>query len=250
MKKSSVIVTAVFGAAFLLVNTVLREYIIIHAHYSTWKSYSTVSLALFAVSAAFTVFKAVSKAKKAKDAKIETAKQELEEESKKREKKREINTPEGVYKYICYELMSDKEITPECHRLLSQLDDMNKAQAKLDNLLDMNDMTGLEQSKIVLQRIEDDMCSECRTLINKYIVGGAAPFKQNVEKSYNLNAKRLEKVQALLNTMAEYANGKISGSDATAFLESYMSVIQDEMSDSSRYQTLQIQNEKDRWNRI
>ena len=229
---ASMIAAVVFGILFLLVSVVLREQIIIHLHYSTWKTCRTAALVPFAAFALLSIILGISYANASGKEKKELIKKELEQESRRREKKREISTPEVIYQYIRDELLPDQEIARECRGLLSQLDQMNKAQEKLDHLLEMNDMTGLEQSKIVLQKMEDAMCSECRTLINKYIVGGAGPFRQGMDASYRLNAERLSKVQALLNTMAEYANGKISGSDATSFLDSYMSVIREEITEA------------------
>lgn len=232
MKKKiiiSVIISIVLMILLILLNTVLKDYIIIQNHYSTWRTFNIVSWVLFILSVIWCVFRVVRNLIIKHKNKLENIQDEIEIKERLEKRKKEINTPEGVYKYISTELIWDESISSKCRHLLQQLDEMNAAQARLDNLLDMNDMTGLEQSKIVLQRIEDDMCAECRTLINKYIVGGAKSFEEDYSKSYALNAERLEKVQALLNTMAEYANGKISGSDATAFLESYMSIIQDEM---------------------
>ena len=198
-----------------------KEGLVIRHHYSGWRTLSTVSTILLALSGALLAlvvaiygYKKWQQKQAARFEEKQAAKREADEiESKK------LRTPEDIRQFfidIC-------KARPHCQiakMIKDQLDEMNEYQARFEKLLEVNNFQmAADNIRKVLQDAEDSICDDCRSAINAYIIDEEAGFEAAAKTVYDRNEFKLGKVKEFLDKLKAYASGKVTSDDAIQNLE-------------------------------
>lgn len=196
----------------------LKDDLVVKLHYSGYQAIDTVffvaSMVFFVAAVSLQTYCCVLTVRERKRDK------ELEEKAEPIRSEPILGTPEGIYRYLdkmrqCAEnnfgslhSTDNVDVSTRVHILLAQLDKMNEIQSKLEELLEMNNITSLDETKDLLQDIENAICmTNDRNLINYYVVGGWGSFIEHNEQISNENWSLLEQAQGLLDDIVEFVNG-------------------------------------------
>ncbi len=225
-------VGAIAGVIMKLIAGLNKNNLIIRMHYSGWRNLDTVATA---ITAFFGVLLLAGVAiglclkwreKMAIRSENEQARQLQAEENE----AKKLRKPEDVRQFfirICKE-------RPHCQiakMIKDQLDEMNEYQSRFENLLEVNDISMAANIRRLLQDIEDSICADCKSAINRYIVSDESGFEDTAEKVYKKNMEILEKVQSFLGDLADFASGQSNGEDAIRNLTIYETNIRESMNE-------------------
>lgn len=215
----------------LYLSTVIgKDGYVIRYHYSGWRTMNTVATILLAVSGAFLALNlAVSAYIKLRSKREKRFEQEqsMERQAKINESKK-LRNPEDVRQFFI-RICNEKPHYRIAHMIKDQLDKMNEQQTRFENLRETNDISMAANITQALQDAEDCICADCKSAINKYIVGDEAGFEVTAEEVYFRNSARLDKVQEFLGQLADFVSGKTEGGDAMNNLEIYAEAIRETM---------------------
>lgn len=155
-------------------------------------------------------------------------------------RKRSLETPEGVYEYASQlhdTALSERKALPhvdstvekaieETRNVIAQLDCMNEIQRNLVRLLELNNVTKLDETKDLLQDIENAICmTNVKKLINYYVVGGWEEFLVYSGTIIGENRGLLDEAQGVLDDTTKFVNGGKSLDDVKARVRSFRNVI-------------------------
>ena len=225
-------VGAVIGTLLKLLTDLRKNDLIIRLHYSGWRTLSAATTVVAIIFGALLLAVAViglclnwrNKAAQRSEQELARQRQAEANEAKK------LRDPEDVRKFfirICNE-------RPHCQiakMIKSQLDKMNEFQSRFENLLEVNDISMSANIRRLLQDIEDSICADCKSAINRYIVSDESGFEATAEKVYKKNMEILEKVQSFLDDLADFASGQSCGDDALQNLTDYETTIRASMNE-------------------
>ena len=229
----AIVSTLICLAAY--VGTILnKDGMIIRYHYSGWRTINTISSIVLAISGVnlvlnliYSGYKYRQKQKDARSEQEQAAQREAElNESKK------LSTPEEVRQYFI-KICKAKPHSQIAKMIKDQLDEMNEHQDRFEKLLEVNDISSASNIREVLQDAEDSICADCKSVINRFIVGDDTGFEETAELVHKRNAAKLEKVKEFLAELAAFASGKITGGDAINNLEIYAETIRESMNEEA-----------------
>ena len=211
-----------------------KESLIIRYHYSGWRTINTISVIVLAISGVnlvlnliFSGYKFWRKQKDARSEREQAAQREAElNESKK------LRTPEEVRQYFI-KICKDRPHCQIAKMIKDQLDEMNGHQDRFEKLLEVNDISMASNIRRVLQDAEDSICADCKSAINRYIVGDDDGFEETANQVYKRNADKLDKVKEFLAQLAAFASGNVTSGDAINNLEIYAETIRESMNEEA-----------------
>lgn len=165
---------------------------------------------------------------------LKRTKVDLEQEPK---PKVVLDTPERVYNYLRTMMAKAEANNPyyvpaaeaakRAKTLIGQLDEMNEIQARLEELLEVNNITKLDETKDLLQDIENAICMiNTRKLINYYVVGGWSAFVAHAEQISEENQELLGQAQGMLDDIVEFVNGGKSLDEVKSRVSGFRKTIQ------------------------
>lgn len=217
------ILAVCISVAFLIFTYIERDPIIIHQHYKTWVIYMRIAWALFILSAgALAVGFARMLISAHKDKEQHRMQREQEAE---RARARRLSSSKEIMEYL-QSLGKDLDKSECAERLIEQLRNMSEYQRRLDTLLEMNEMGVFQNIVLAFQQVEAEMCDGCRSAINHYIAGGEAKFIVSSKKAEQENSQKLEKVQEVLNALAEYTSGQASRDSVSEVLDGFIKALE------------------------
>ena len=218
---------------FYLSTIMGKDGLIIRHHYSGWRTMTTIATVLLAISGtllALCLFVIVySMLRNKRQMRLEQE-QKMEREARMRESKK-LRNPEDVRQFFV-QICDEKPHCQIAKLILGQLDKMNEHQNNFDNLKEKNDIsTVADNIAQALQEAEDSICEDCKSAINRYIVGDEAGFETIGKMVYERNEHTLEKVQEFLSEVAAFVSSKGRGDEAVANLELYAQRMNDAKSE-------------------
>jgi len=205
------IITVAFVARLVSIVTVDKTRMIIQRHYSGYRS-AIVAMAIGTLIMIATTVYIFLKYRKARlQARGETAVSKKHKAVKSRKLVEKLDTPEEIYGYLKSRLGSESHISDSLRisykRILAQLDEMNSLQDRLEQLLEVNNSTAsLNETRDLLQNVENAICLGVRKAINFQIAGGEAAFLVKIETTQNDNRKLLDEAEGVLINIAEFIN--------------------------------------------
>ncbi len=223
---------AVIGTILKLLTDLRKNDLIIRMHYSGWRNLNTaltVAIIIFGVLLLGTVAIGLClnwRNKTAIRAEREMARRRAAEESE----AKKLRNPEDVRRFFI-RICSEKPHCQIAKLIKGQLDKMNEFQAKFENLLEINDISMASNIRRLLQDIEDSICADCKSAINKYVVSDESGFEDTADRVYKKNEGILGEVQTFLDDLADFASGQSSGDDALKNLNDYEEQIRASMNE-------------------
>ena len=226
MKKRTRNLLIAAGAAlasliFYVYTNANKNGIVIRHRYSGWRNMNTASTILLALSGAVLVlilaFYGYMNWRQKKMARSEQE-QEAQREADLIESKK-LRTPEDIRQFIIGICNS----RPHCQTaklIKDQLDEMNGYQDRLERLLEINDTEMAKETvRGMLQQTENEICDDCRSVINAFVVDDVEGFESAARPVYESNAYKLKKAKEFLDNLKMKASEPVTSGDAVQNLE-------------------------------
>ncbi len=195
------------GVVLLIFTYVYKDYIIINHHYKTWVICTRVawSLLLLSIGAIIVAFikKLVRERRKKEQLRMQ------EERESMRSDVRKLRDSSDIVKYLD-NLRSNTRRSNHAGVLIGQLNEMDDCRRRLNELFEINDIDVFRNIIDIFQRLEDEMCGNCRSAINHYIAGGVDEFNASSEKTVEANDEKLKAARKVLTALADYTSGQAS----------------------------------------